>query len=143
MMVAAYVGMATLVAVSGVAVSGLAVSSLASLGSTSSCLAVSGLANSVVTIWISVHSRNTINVIGLLAGTLTTLSFLPQAVKTWRQKSARELSDGMLAAFSSGVVLWLIYGLALGALPIILANALTLALLLVIIFLKIKYERRD
>jgi len=86
-------------------------------------------------------SRSVVDLIGLAAGTFTTLSFLPQLVKTWRHKSARELSYGMLGAFALGVLLWLIYGLELHAWPIIAANAVTLALVVVILVMKWRYGR--
>jgi MtN3 and saliva related transmembrane protein len=79
---------------------------------------------------------------GFMAGTLTTVSFVPQVIKAWRTKSCNDLSWGMLIAFSGGVTLWLIYGLRLSAPPIIAANAVTLALLVTIIVLKIHYAGR-
>jgi MtN3 and saliva related transmembrane protein len=80
--------------------------------------------------------------LGFLAGTLTTVSFVPQVLKAWRSKRCDDLSWGMLIAFSAGVIFWLIYGLRLSAPPIIAANAVTLALLLTIIVLKIRYAGR-
>jgi MtN3 and saliva related transmembrane protein len=79
---------------------------------------------------------------GFMAGTLTTISFVPQVLKAWRSKSCNDLSWGMLITFSAGVVLWLIYGLRLWAMPIIIANAVTLSLLIVIMVLKINYKTR-
>lgn len=86
-------------------------------------------------------SSDSIELIGFAAGALTTVSFVPQLIKTWRCKSARDLSYAMLLTFGSGVLLWLIYGLYLHAPPIILANAVTLALISAILVLKIHYER--
>jgi MtN3 and saliva related transmembrane protein len=80
--------------------------------------------------------------LGSLAGMLTTISFVPQVFKAWRSKRCDDLSWGMLVTFSTGVVLWLIYGLRLWAMPIIMANAVTLALLVTIIVLKIRYVVR-
>ena len=68
-----------------------------------------------------------IDMVGYLAGALTTVSFVPQVVKTWRTGSAEDLSMGMLAVFSLGVSLWLTYGLALRSAPMIFSNAITLA----------------
>lgn len=82
-----------------------------------------------------------INLLGLTAGGLTTLSFLPQVLKTWKSKSAADISSGMFTLFSAGVLLWLLYGIALGAAPIIIANAVTLALALTILYLKYRYQR--
>jgi MtN3 and saliva related transmembrane protein len=80
--------------------------------------------------------------LGSLAGMLTTISFVPQVLKAWQSKRCDDLSWGMLVTFSTGVVLWLIYGLRLWAMPIIIANAVTLALLVTIILLKIRYKAR-
>ncbi len=79
------------------------------------------------------------NTIGLLAGTLTTIAFVPQVVKIWKTQHVRDLSLGMFATFSSGVLLWLWYGIEIGATPIIVANAVTLGLSLMILVFKIKY----
>lgn len=76
--------------------------------------------------------------IGYVAGTLTTLAFVPQVVRTWRTRSTGDLSVGMLFAFSAGVALWLIYGLGLRAWPIVVANGVTLALALVLLGFKLK-----
>lgn len=81
-----------------------------------------------------------ITLLGFAAGTLTTLSFIPQVHKVWRSKRGGDLSWGMLLAFSGGVVLWLVYGLLLRAAPIIVANAVTLALLVAIIVMKVQYR---
>jgi len=79
------------------------------------------------------------SLLGFIAGILTTISFVPQVVHAWRSKSCDDLSWGMLLTFSAGVVLWLVYGIRLRAMPIILANAVTLALLLAIMALKARY----
>lgn len=77
------------------------------------------------------------NLIGTLAGILTTIAFVPQVIKTWRTRSAQDISLFMFLLFSTGVLLWLIYGFVLGAMPIIIANGVTLALSLSILALKI------
>jgi len=79
------------------------------------------------------------SLLGFIAGILTTISFVPQVVHAWRSKSCDDLSWGMLLTFSGGVVLWLVYGIRLRAMPIIMANAVTLALLLTIMALKARY----
>ena len=81
------------------------------------------------------------NVLGYLAGFLTTISFIPQVVKIWRTKSVHDISYGMFAIFSLGVGLWLIYGIIIGATPVIIANAITLVLSVTILILKFHYER--
>lgn len=80
--------------------------------------------------------------IGSLAGTLTTVSFIPQVITTWRSQSASGISFGMFLLFSLGVMLWLIYGASIDSLPIVLANGITLALSLSIIAMKRWFERR-
>jgi MtN3 and saliva related transmembrane protein len=80
------------------------------------------------------------NTLGLIAGALTTAAFIPQVVKTWKSKHTLDISLGMFAIFSAGVFLWLLYGIQLGALPIILANGITLILSLTILVFKLKYK---
>lgn len=84
----------------------------------------------------------TTTLIGLAAATLTTAAFVPQLVKVWRSRSAADLSMGMLVVFSAGLFLWLVYGVRVRMLPVILANAVTLALNLTILVLKIRHDRR-
>lgn len=81
-----------------------------------------------------------VTILGFVAGTLTTLSFIPQVHKAWRSKRCDDLSLGMLLAFGSGVLLWMIYGLVLRAAPIIAANAVTLLLILVLLVMKASYR---
>lgn len=77
--------------------------------------------------------------IGHVAGLLTTVAFLPQVLKTWRSRSAHDISLAMFACFCLGVVMWLTYGLLLGAWPVILANMATLVLAGTILFFKFRY----
>lgn len=79
---------------------------------------------------------------GYAAATLTTLSFVPQAWHTFRTRDVRGISLGMYSAFTLGVALWLIYGVMLGAWPVIVANAITLALAAAILAMKIVLGRR-
>ncbi|MBE9231509.1 MAG: SemiSWEET transporter [Cuspidothrix sp.] len=81
-----------------------------------------------------------ITILGLVAGALTTIAFLPQMFQIWRTKSAKDVSYIMLIIFMSGLFLWLIYGIILGALPVILANGVSLFFNLIILWLKIKYR---
>lgn len=80
------------------------------------------------------------DILGLIAGTLTTIAFVPQVLKTWTTKSAKDVSLVMMITFCVGVFLWLVYGLAIGAMPVIVSNAVTLFLALLIVVLKIKYR---
>ncbi|MFN3612217.1 SemiSWEET transporter [Tepidimonas sp.] len=79
--------------------------------------------------------------IGTLAAILTTASFVPQAWRTWRTRDAAGISIGMYAIFAFGVALWLVYGILLGAWPIIVANAITLTLALMILAMCLCYRR--
>lgn len=81
------------------------------------------------------------DVVGYLAAILTTLSFVPQAWLTLRTRDVTGVSLGMYCAFATGVALWLLYGVLAGAWPIIVANAVTLALALAILAMKLRYGR--
>jgi MtN3 and saliva related transmembrane protein len=81
-----------------------------------------------------------VTVLGFAAGTLTTFSFIPQVHKAWRTRHCDDLSLGMLLAFGTGVLLWLIYGLLLHAAPIIAANAVTLTLIAVLLYMKANFR---
>jgi MtN3 and saliva related transmembrane protein len=83
------------------------------------------------------------DIIGTVAATLTTLSFLPQAWLTLRTRDVSGISLSMYSVFTVGVSLWLVYGILLGAWPVIIANAVTLALASTILALKLKYGGRD
>jgi MtN3 and saliva related transmembrane protein len=80
------------------------------------------------------------NTLGLIAAALTTVAFIPQVVKIWKSKHTLDISLGMFSIFSVGVFLWLLYGIQLGALPIILSNGITLVLSLTILVFKLKYK---
>jgi MtN3 and saliva related transmembrane protein len=80
-----------------------------------------------------------VTALGLLAGTLTTIAFLPQVIHTWKTKSAKDLSLPMLLSFTTGVLCWLVYGIWIESLPIALANGVTLVLAGANLALKLKY----
>ena len=80
-----------------------------------------------------------IEAIGLSAGLLTTVSFIPQARHAWRTRSTKDLSLAMYLAFTLGVLLWLIYGIMISSLAVVVANAVTLALSLFILILKMSH----
>lgn len=79
--------------------------------------------------------------VGYLAAVLTTVSFVPQVWHTWRTRDVAGISLGMYTVFAAGVFLWLVYGLLLDAWPIIVANAITLALAVAILAMKLKWGR--
>jgi MtN3 and saliva related transmembrane protein len=83
---------------------------------------------------------NIIVVIGYIAAVLTTVSFIPQAIKTIRTKNTQGISMVMYLMFSVGVFCWLIYGIATNNMPVTLANGVTLCFALVILFYKFRYK---
>ena len=88
-------------------------------------------------------SHKTIEWIGTTAAFCTTLSFLPQLVRVWRRKSARDISLVMFLLFSFGLMCWIIYGVGIRSEPVIAANTVTLILTLAILALKFRYDRRS
>lgn len=78
--------------------------------------------------------------IGVAAGTLLMISFVPQVLHTWRTKSTRDVSLWMLLAFNAGVTLWLVYGILLRKPSIIYANGVTLLLSLALLGMKLRYR---
>ena len=78
--------------------------------------------------------------IGSLAAVLTTSAFIPQVLQTWRTRDVTGISLGMYSAFTVGVALWLVYGILVGAWPIIIANVITTTLASVVLVLKIKHR---
>ncbi|MBV7508364.1 SemiSWEET transporter [Bacillus sp. sid0103] len=83
-----------------------------------------------------------ISVIGYIAAILTTVSFLPQAIKTIKDKNTDGISLGMYSMFTSGVLLWLVYGFFVKDIPIIIANSITFILAVTILALTIKYSTK-
>lgn len=78
-----------------------------------------------------------VELIGYCAAFLTTIAFVPQALQSWCTRDLSGISLGMYSLFTAGVGLWLVYGLIIEKWPLILANALTFALALSILFLKL------
>ena len=79
-----------------------------------------------------------VTLVGLLAGTLTTIAYVPQVVKSWRSGSTSDVSLTMFATMVSGVTLWLIYGVFVRDVPIMVANGATLLLAGTVLVLKIR-----
>jgi MtN3 and saliva related transmembrane protein len=76
---------------------------------------------------------------GYLAAAMTTLAFIPQAAQTIRTRDTRSISLGMYVVFTIGIAFWLVYGIALGSMPMILSNIVTFLLSATILGLKIKH----
>ncbi len=79
--------------------------------------------------------------IGYMAGTLTTVSFLPQVIRSYTTRSTRDISFKMLILFGAGMLLWTIYGILVNSLPIIAANVITFALVIVLVAMKVHYNK--
>jgi MtN3 and saliva related transmembrane protein len=77
--------------------------------------------------------------IGLLAATCTTGSFLPQVIRAWRTRSTRDVSALMFVLLVTGNALWLLYGALIGDLPLVVANLITITLVAIILALKLRY----
>lgn len=80
------------------------------------------------------------DLIGTFAAVLTTASFLPQAWHTFQTKDVKGISLGMYSVFTSGVAMWLVYGILLTAWPIVISNAITVALASAILVMKLRYR---
>jgi len=83
-----------------------------------------------------------IEIIGLVAATLTTAAFLPQVYQTWKTKDVSGLSLPMFTMFFVGIVFWLVYGVLKESLAIILANAITVVSSFLLLYFKIKYGKK-
>ncbi|WP_341675081.1 SemiSWEET transporter [Niveibacterium sp. SC-1] len=79
------------------------------------------------------------DLLGYLAATLTTVALVPQAILTWKTRSAHGVSLGMYCIFVSGVAGWLFYGLLIAAWPVVAANAVTLFLAGFILAMKVRF----
>lgn len=77
--------------------------------------------------------------IGVVAAILVNVSFIPQFIKSWKTKKTDDISIMMYIVYTSGILLWLIYGIAIKNIPIILSNSVGLFLVLSVLYLKIKY----
>jgi len=80
--------------------------------------------------------------VGLVAGALTTTAWLPQLHRTWRSRSAHDLSWAYLLTTTTGIALWLAYGLLSKDIAVIAANAVTIVLLVGLVALKASHPRR-
>ena len=77
--------------------------------------------------------------LGTVAGIFTTVAFLPQVLKVWQSRSARDISLGMYAILAFGIVCWVAYGWILSIWPVIIANVVTLVLVAMLIAMKLRW----
>jgi MtN3 and saliva related transmembrane protein len=82
-----------------------------------------------------------IKILGLIAGTISSITFLPQVIKIWQTKSAKDLSAPMLFLLITGVSMWLAYGIFLKDVPIIYTNSTVLFMSFIMLFFKFKYNK--
>ncbi len=82
---------------------------------------------------------DTITLVGFIAGTLTTVAYIPQVIRSWRLKETKDISLTMLVLYAAGVFLWLVYGFWTNALPIIAANGISVFLILILLGIKLRY----
>ena len=83
---------------------------------------------------------DTTMMVGYLAGTLTTVSFVPQVVRSWRLRETKDISLFMILLFAVGDFLWMLYGISTGSAPIIVANFVTFGLVLFLLGMKLHYH---
>ena len=84
-----------------------------------------------------------VQIVGLFAGICTASSLLPQLIKTVKEKKADEISKLMLSVLMLGVATWVVYGVLRQDLPIIVTNSFSLALNIAMMFLRIKYSKKE
>ena len=85
-------------------------------------------------------TSNLSEVIGVVASVLTTASFLPQVWHSFKSRDVSGISLGMYSVFTVGIALWLVYGLLIGAWPLILANGITLVFAMAILVMKLRFK---
>lgn len=76
---------------------------------------------------------------GSIAAALTTTSFIPRVWQVWRTRHTKDISLGMYATFTSGIAMWLVYGILLNSWPIIIANSITVCLAGAVLVMKLKF----
>ena len=81
----------------------------------------------------------TVTILGIAAGTLTTGSLLPQVLKAWKTRHTKDLSLFMFLLLFTGVGLWFLYGVAINDFPVMLANFVSLVFIATILFFKLKF----
>ena len=84
-----------------------------------------------------------IDILGMTAGSITAITFLPQVIKTWKTKSAGDISMLMFTFATISVIMWLVYGIILKALPIIYTNSLVLINSLIMLYFKFRFKKKD
>lgn len=78
--------------------------------------------------------------VGYIAGALTTFSFIPQVMRTWKLKETKDISLAMILLLAVGILLWIVYGVWIGSPPIIAANTITFVIILFLLWMKMKFK---
>jgi MtN3 and saliva related transmembrane protein len=81
-----------------------------------------------------------IKILGLLAGTITSITFIPQVVQIWKTKSAKDINILMLSLLITGVSLWLAYGIVVKDVAIIYTNSMVLSMSLLMLYFKFRFK---
>lgn len=81
-----------------------------------------------------------LEILGLSAGTITSITFLPQIIHIWKTKSAKDLSLNMLALLIIGVSMWLTYGIFVRDIAIIYTNSMVLIMSLILVYFKFRFK---
>ena len=82
-----------------------------------------------------------VKILGLTAGTISSIAFLPQVIHVWKTRSAKDLSLNMLGLLVLSVSMWLVYGILVGDVAIIYTNSMVLAMCLILLFFKFKFKQ--
>lgn len=84
-----------------------------------------------------------IDILGLIAGCISGITFLPQVVKTWKTKSAADISLLMFTFATISVIMWLVYGIILGNIPIIFTNSMVLIFSVIMLYFKFRFKTKS
>lgn len=87
------------------------------------------------------NKMDLINIVGTLGGIVSSVTFLPQVIKIWQTKSAKDLSMGTLLFLVLNVSLWLLYGVLTKLYPIIITNSIVLSMVLCMVFFKLTFKK--
>jgi len=80
-------------------------------------------------------------IMGLIGAFLSSITFIPQVYKTWKIKSAGDLSMSMMLIVFTSTIIWLIYGFALNLLPVIICNGIIMVLSALLIYFKLSFKK--
>lgn len=86
------------------------------------------------------RNMNLADLIGAVAGALTTIAYLPQVIKIWKSKSVKDISILTFSTLWTGIFLWAVYGLLIASRPVFIANVVSLGLISTILYLKIRHR---